>query len=255
MRKRFSSSILPVFFQVFLCAVSAHGAESLPPLQEEVKLLIRENQIDRALESLGARKRDAHDRWIYFFDTPRISLFQKGLILRGRTSNDESTVKLRPADPSKIPAEFRSTDGFKCEIDRSARDAVTSCSISISQKSGEVGRVGAGKREPKKLFSETQENFARFGLGRKTPPWDSIRVFGPIHAFEWEIHGGQGIGTFELELWKLPSGKRFLEASLRVPAGSGAGRLEAIARYFAKRGIRVRVTGTSKTLGALQDLL
>lgn len=247
-------SIFAAFWILFQLIGGSSQAFDAASSQEEVKLLVAEKQIERALSSLDAQPRFAERRTVYFFDTPGLVLFDSGVILRGRTSKDESTVKLRPAIPSRIPEKFHKLDGFKCEMDRTLRTKVISCSLTSPQGEGEVKRAGQGKREPKKLFSGLQEDFARFIFGEKDFPWEKLRSYGPISAMEWEINGGGEIGKFKLELWRLPSGKAFLEASLRVPESAGPEFLRKIAAYFAKRSIRVQSSGESKTRGALIDL-
>src|SRR5262245_34303838 len=96
-------------------AKATEGTEAI-----EVKLTVVERQEDAVLEQFGLDRNEADRRRIYFFDTPKLSLFKKGVVLRARETAGEgsdSTVKIRPVDPKLVDASWRAKNGFKLEAD------------------------------------------------------------------------------------------------------------------------------------------
>ena len=80
------------------------GAEGV-----EIKATIPEKQIDAALK-LYKLKLDDNERFIYFFDTPDLELFESGIIARARRivgCEHDSTIKFRPVVPESVPAVWR----------------------------------------------------------------------------------------------------------------------------------------------------
>ena len=72
----------------------------------EIKATIPQQQIELALEAYGLEL-DNNERYIYFFDTPDLELFEQGVIARARRvvgADHDSTVKFRPVDPESVPA-------------------------------------------------------------------------------------------------------------------------------------------------------
>src|SRR5262245_36084332 len=99
----------------------------------EIKVILRSQQIDEALQKLALEDAKASRRSLWFFDTRNLALFEHGVILRARkivNGPDDATVKLRPMEEAAIAPAVRRLRGFKCEEDRNAGHAVTSCSLS-----------------------------------------------------------------------------------------------------------------------------
>ena len=72
------------------------GAEGV-----EIKATIPQKQIELALEAYGLEL-DDNERYIYFFDTPDLELFEQGVIARARRivgAEHDSTIKFRPVEP------------------------------------------------------------------------------------------------------------------------------------------------------------
>src|SRR5688572_6411466 len=134
---------LPVSFLVVLpgllvCAPAQAGKGGE---NAEIKVAVRSDQLAAATARFALNKSSAEHRFVTFYDTRSLGLFGAGLILRSRKvvpGQDDSTVKLRPIDPSRIDASWFSIAGFKCEQDWSAGAAVTSCSLGVDQKKGEI---------------------------------------------------------------------------------------------------------------------
>src|SRR5262245_66563904 len=80
----------------------------------EIKATIPSHQVDAAMEIYGLELDNDNERYIYFFDTPDLELFEQGVIARARRivgPDHESTIKYRPLDPNVIPVQWRKYSG------------------------------------------------------------------------------------------------------------------------------------------------
>ena len=87
-----------------------------------------------------------NERYIYFFDTPELELFETGIIARARRiigSAHDSTIKFRPIVPDSVPAVWRKYSGFKIEADASEKGVVKSASLTMPVAKGLIKRVAA----------------------------------------------------------------------------------------------------------------
>src|SRR5262245_35869311 len=94
-------------------AAATAGADAV-----EIKVTVTDRKEGAAASEFKLDPRAAEQRRIYFFDTPKLELFNKGVILRAREvkgCKDDSTVKIRPVDPRKVAAKWLGLDGFKIE--------------------------------------------------------------------------------------------------------------------------------------------
>ena len=86
----------------------------------ELKLTVPESDHHAAVGVLGLDPLDAQIRQVYFFDTPDLSLYKAGVVVRARRvqgKGDDSVVKLRPVEPDQLPKKLRKTRGFGVEVD------------------------------------------------------------------------------------------------------------------------------------------
>jgi adenylate cyclase class IV len=76
----------------------------------EIKVTVSEKKERSAWMAFGLTRQKGEQRHVYFFDTPRRDLLNKGVVLRARKiekAPDDSTVKIRPVEPEKIGAKWR----------------------------------------------------------------------------------------------------------------------------------------------------
>lgn len=81
----------------------------------EIKATIPEKQVDLALQAYGLSLND-NDRYIYFFDTPDLELFETGVIARARRivgGQHDSTIKFRPVEPESVPTLWGQVQRFQ----------------------------------------------------------------------------------------------------------------------------------------------
>ena len=111
----------------------------------ELKATIPHKQIHMGLKRYNLTADNDEERYIYFFDTPELELFHAGVVLRARRSvggAHDSTVKLRPVDPKKVPAAWKKYLGFKIEADASENGVVKSASLTMPVAKGTIKRTG-----------------------------------------------------------------------------------------------------------------
>lgn len=211
------------------------GAEGV-----EIKATIPDKQIDALLEIYGL-KLDANERFIYFFDTCELELFETGIIARARRvvgCEHDSTIKFRPVVPEAVPALWRKKPGFKIEADASEKGVVKSASLTMPVKKGLIKRVAAGKDAIASLFGEEQLLFLLSMANRKID-YEKVVVMGPLKTWRWKYDDPALPWTLTGELWQREDGGRLFEVSIKVPvvqaAAAGAGFMAFLAEAGAQR--------------------
>jgi len=219
----------------------------------EVKITARIEDEDLILDFLKRRGEEPQSRTVYFFDTPGLGLFDKGLVLRARKidgDDDDSTVKLRPVDPALIPIDWVNTDGFSIEMDRVGENEVISAKLSVLQGQGEIDDAVAGNRPLRKLFSSDQERLvAEFG-----PPdvgWDDLTMMGPIAVSKWKAEFEDFDHEIVAERWKLPDGSDLVELSIKVEPGQATQASSDFMAFLEGHGLEIGGDQQTKTRGAL----
>lgn len=235
-----------------VCATALAGKGGVE--NAEIKVTIRADQIAAATTRFALSKAGAEHRFVTFYDTPALTLFKSGIILRTRkllSGQDDSTVKLRPIDPSRIAASWFALSGFKCEEDWSAGAAVTACSLSHEQKKSEIDEVAAGKRAIEKLFSANQESFLSTYANQPTD-YLKLKPLGPAEAWVWQLRRPDYDHKLTIERWELPSGTALLEISIRVPIATAAVAQRSFFAYLEGSGLDTKSRDDSKTRAALE---
>src|SRR5262245_23582307 len=205
----------------------------------EIKLTIRPDQEAKAIRFFNLDRSSGEVRKIYFFDTPKLDLFKKGVILRARRvkgADDDSTVKIRPVDPDKVVPAWKKAKGFKLEADVVGTKVVKSASLSCVQGHGEIDQVASHKRPLEKLFSTEQEKF----LGSFAPvavDFAKLKPLGPIEALRWKVKVDGIDDTITAEEWHLPDGTEQLEVSIKVPPGEVTSAHKRFGGFLKKAGL------------------
>ena len=195
-------------------AMAMAGAEAI-----EIKATIPDRQIKQALARFGLTASNDEERYIYFFDTPRLDLLDAGIIARARRvvgDAHDSTVKFRPIDPKVIGPKWRKYRDFKIEADASETSLVKSASFSMPVAKGHIKRVAAGKKSIATIFAEEQEDFLAKVGGHKID-FSRLVVLGPLMAQRWRIVDPGCPWPIIAELWTRADGKRMMELSIKAP--------------------------------------
>jgi hypothetical protein len=225
------------------------GADSV-----ELKLTVPETHQVETIRSLGLDPLEAQIRQVFFFDTPDLALNQKGIVVRARRvqgRGDDTVVKLRPVEPSDLPAHLRKSPSMVVEVDAMPGGYV--CSASLKRRLGEplAKRVAAGDAPIRKLFSKEQRAFyaehAPEGLAL-----DDLILMGPIFVLKLSYVPEEAKRKLVTELWLYPDGTRILELSTKC---APAEMFEVAMRsrsFLSKIGIDLSGQQQTKTKTALE---
>jgi hypothetical protein len=226
------------------------GADSV-----ELKLTVPDSDLRSAAQALGMDPLDAQIRQVYFFDTPDLTLYQRGLVVRARRIQrkaDDSVVKLRPVVPEKLPKSLRKSPGFGVEVDAMPGGFVCSGSLKRTlPDSTDVREVVSGKKRLRSLFSKEQ----RALFTEHSPDGtslDDLSVLGPIFVLKLKFAPKDLERRVVAELWLYPDDSRILELSTKCPPMDSFLAAAESRAYLAGRGIDLSGEQETKTRKALE---
>jgi hypothetical protein len=225
------------------------GADSV-----ELKLTVPELSQRSAVRALQLDPLDAQIRQVFFFDTPDLALYRKGVVVRARRiqgKGNDSVVKLRPVVPHELPDSLRTSSSFVVEVDAMPGGYVCSGSLKGKLSPKAVHEAVTGTTRLRKLFSREQRAFyeaqAPDGLAL-----DDLAVLGPIFVLKLAFAPEEFGRRMVAELWLYPDGSRILELSTKC-APTEAFQVAAEARAFlTERGVDLGGEQQTKTKTALE---
>ena len=229
-------------------AKAVAGAEAI-----EIKATIPNQQIKQALARFGLTTRNDEERFIYFFDTPKLDLNSAGIIARARRvvgDTHDSTVKFRPVKPESVGQKWRKYKDFKIEADASEKGLVKSASFSMPVAKGLIKRVAAGKKPIASIFTDEQEAFLKTMAGRAID-FPNLAVLGPLTAQRWQFEDPACPWPITAELWKRGDGKRLMEVSIKAPVVQAAAAVGGFMAFLAEVGAERDKNQQTKTRWAL----
>jgi len=219
----------------------------------EIKATIPEKQVDAALKAYNLAPSE-NERYIYFFDTPQLELFEIGVIARARRivgGQHDSTIKFRPVDPATVPTLWQKYRGFKIEADASEKGVVKSASLTMPVAKGLIKRVAAGSNPISDLFTEEQLLFL-LSLASKKLDYSRVIVMGPIRVWRWK-HSDPGLPwPITGELWQREDGTRIFEVSIKTPVAQAAAASAGFMAFLAEVGAERDDGQQAKTRWALE---
>ncbi|RYU59911.1 hypothetical protein EWI61_07410 [Methylolobus aquaticus] len=219
----------------------------------EIKATVAEHQIDAALAHYRLTVDNDEERYIYFFDTPGLTLLKDGIIARARRivgDEHDSTIKFRPVVPAEIPAKWCKHRGFKIEADASEKGVVKSASFTMPVEKGLIKKVASGDKSIAKLFSKEQERFLTDMADRKID-YDALSVLGPLKAHRWQFMDPGCPWEITAELWKRDDGDRLMELSIKASIVQAAAAIGGFRAFIAEVGAQQDADEQSKTRWAL----
>jgi hypothetical protein len=225
------------------------GADSV-----ELKLTVPASDRSRGAASLGVDPLDAQIRQVYFLDTPELTLYESGVVVRARRvqrKGDDTVVKLRPVVPEKLPAELRRSSNFGVEVDAMPGGFVCSGSMKRALKTADVRDAVLGKRPVGKLFSKEQRALYAAHAPEELE-LDDLSILGPITVFKLKFAPEGYDRKLVAELWLYPDNSMILELSTKC-APSEAFQVAAETRAFlTERGVDLTGEQETKTRKALE---
>jgi hypothetical protein len=226
-----------------------HGADSV-----ELKLTVPDEDQRSAVMALGMDPLDAYLRQVYFFDTPDLTLYENGVVVRARRSQgrpDDSVVKLRPVVPAELPDEVRTSKRFGVEVDAMPGGFVCSGSFKAELDTGPVKEAATGKRPLHKLFSKSQQEFYA-GHAPEGVELDDLSVLGPINLLKLKFSPEGYERKLVCELWMYPDGSRILELSTKCKPAEAFDVAAQARAYLSGREINLSGKQETKTRTALE---
>jgi hypothetical protein len=225
------------------------GADSV-----ELKLTVPEPHQRSTAAALGLDPLQAQIRQVFFFDTPKLALDAKGVVVRARRiqgKGADSVVKLRPVTPSELPEDLRRSGAFRVEVDALPGGFVCSATLKGSPDPDDVLRATSGNLPLRKLFSKEQRQFYA-SHAPEGVALNELTVLGPIFVLKLRLDPPELGRRLVAEMWIYPDGSRILELSTRAET-SEAFQVAAEARAFLlERGVDLSGEQETKTRKALR---
>ncbi len=222
----------------------------------ELKLTVPATDQRSAVAALGIDPLDAEIRQVFFFDTPDLALDAHGVVVRARRvqrKGDDSVVKLRPVDPSKLSDRVRRTSAFGVEVDAMPGGFV--CSGSMKGKLGttDVREAVSGQQPLRKLFSKEQRAF----FAEHAPDGvklDDLTILGPIFVLKLKYSPRGFDRKLTAEMWLYPDNSRVLELSTKCLPNEAFQAAAESRAFLASHGIDLSADQQTKTRTALEVL-
>ena len=220
----------------------------------ELKLTVPDSGLRSAVDSLDLDPLEAQMRQVVFFDTPELTLYTSGVVVRARRIQGgagDTVVKLRPLPKGVRVDKKHRPKGLSVEVDAMPGGYICSGSIKGTATAAEVRAVARGEAKIGSLFSKTEKEFYRQhapdGLRMR-----DLSVLGPITLLKLKFNPKTLGRRMVAELWMYPDGSRILELSTKS-APSDAFQAAAEARaYLADHGIDLTAEQQTKTKTALK---
>jgi hypothetical protein len=219
----------------------------------ELKLTVTESDHRSTVAALGIDPLDAELRQVFFFDTPDLSLNDRGVVVRARRvqrKSGDTVVKLRPVVPSELSPKLRSSPNLVVEVDAMPGGYVCSGSLKASLDNADVLQAAQRQRPLRKLFSKEQRQFfaAHAPNGIEL---DDLTLLGPIVVHKLRFKPADFDRKVVAELWHYPDNSRILELSTKCgPTEAFTAALEAKA-FLRGRGVDLTAEQHTKTKTAL----
>jgi hypothetical protein len=225
------------------------GADSV-----ELKLTVPESDQRSAVEALDLDPIDAQIRQVYFFDTPDLALYEKGVVVRARRiqgKGEDSVVKLRPVVPAELSKKLRRSPAFGVEVDAMPGGYVCSASLKGQIPALAVKATVRGGRPLRKLFSKEQRHFfadhAPDGL-----ELDDLSTLGPIFVLKLKFSPARLARKLVAEMWLYPDESRILELSTKCPPSEAFQSAAETRAFLVESGVDLSGEQQTKTRRALE---
>ena len=193
-------------------------------------------------------------REVFFFDTLDLTLYRNGVVARARRTqgdDDDTVVKLRPAEPAALPPAVRESPNLKVEMDVTRGAYVVSASLKGDRKAGAVRRAVTGDRPLERLFTKEQRAF----FADHAPPgvgWDDLVPLGPVLVvlLRWVPEGFPNKTT--IEQWHYPGQVPLVELSTKATPRNVLEVYAGAVRFVQGHGLSATGVQEPKTRKALE---
>lgn len=159
-------------------------------------------------------------RSVHYFDTPRLELARRGVVVRvrsvGRCGGD-ATVKLRRATPVRLPKPLRGHHALAVEVDTLPDERHWSAALRREVSPGALQDVLSGRRSLGDVLSSAQRRLYR-SQPHGGPPLRRLRSVGPVHVRRLELARLDCGSRVVAETCRYPDGSRLVEVSAKCSA-------------------------------------
>jgi hypothetical protein len=207
---------------------------------------------------LSGMRLDAMDgilREVFFFDTPDLTLFRNGLVVRARrtqAADDDTVVKLRPAVPDQLPRKVRTSKNLKIEMDVTRSSYVVSASIKGTRRPGLVRKTVTEDKGPlDKLFTKEQRAFFADHVPEGVS-WDDMVPLGPVLVVKLKFIPKGMPSKAVVEQWHYPGEVPLVEMSTKATPQSLVEVATSWRKYIRERGLTASGPQEPKTRKALE---
>ena len=218
----------------------------------EIKATIEGREIDEARKAFSLTAQTAEQRFVYFFDTAKLSLNKARVVVRARRvpgKQHDSTIKIRPVEPRDV-VKWQKVKGFKVEADAGNENIVLSASLTRPVEKGLIKKHEAGDHKLAAIFDADQERFLA-QMCHVPYKLSSLKQFGPIDVLWWK-HEYPGLPVpMTAELWTRGDGERILELSIKVPSAIAAFAAGGFMAFLADLGAEPDNASQAKTKWAM----
>jgi hypothetical protein len=197
----------------------AAAAASTPRAEVQINLCADPGEIVRALHLRSA----GTPREVWYFETPAADVFARGVVFRLRLTEEggDLTMKVADQDCRAVDPVVLREGGGKCEYDLHGADLRGAVSLTRKLGGATAKALVDGRLPLSDALSAAQVGYLR----AKTSAWPlpaGITPRGPVWIDAYRPEGKK----FGVEIWRLPSGQRYVEMSQKT-AYADAWRLHA----------------------------
>jgi hypothetical protein len=216
----------------------------------ELKAIVDSN-LETAMAVLGSEVKPPLLRCIHYLDTPDLSLYRHGVIVRARVNEragkGDVVVKLRR--PTLHIA--RAANDLVVELDALPAETAWAASLKRRRTPEAIARA-LGRRRPARALLTKKQRALVARLAGDEIDVDDLIVFGPVDVVR--LTSGRAKERIGIEAWTLPDGSRMVELFAKCrPTRSGA--IAALVRdLISDHGIALAVKQATKTQMSLKRL-
>jgi hypothetical protein len=207
-----------------------------------------------ALSGLQLDAMEGRLREVFFFDTPELTLYRHGVVVRARRTqgaDDDTVVKLRPAVPDGLSPAVRASRNLKVEMDVTRGSYVLSASLKGRRRPGAVREALTGGRPLERLFTKEQRGF----FAEHAPAdagWADLVPLGPVLVVLLKFVPKGLPSRSTIEQWHYPGQVPLVELSTKATPQTVLQVFTDGVRFVREHGLSASGAQEPKTRRALQ---
>lgn len=190
-------------------------ADELLPVELKVLLTDGSHRVVR-----DAARRPLPGRSVHYFDTPRLDLARRGVVVRLRSVGErrgDATVKIRRGAPVRLPKPIRRHRALAVEIDTLPDARHWSAALRRDLQPDVVADVLTGRRTLDDVLNGSQQML--YGAQpRGGPDLSRLRSIGPVHVRRLKLATLECGSRVVAETCRYADGSRLVEVSAKCAA-------------------------------------